>query len=352
MLKQQRVVIENIRPQLEAGSFFIKRVVDDLVQVSADILPDGHDIIQAELLYKHEGDKDFTSERMQKQQNDVFEAVFKVTKQGFYEYKLKGWVDYALNWQHGIEAKLKDGQHVRSELLDGIQYLKFLQKKLGERDKKKIKKWLDTFKDESKYDEAITIATSDSLHEWFLKYPQRLFANTSGTFQAYVDRQKATFSTWYEFFPRSAAPEKGQHGTFKDCEALLPRIVAMGFDVLYFPPVHPIGEVNRKGKNNTVEAKEGDSGVPWAIGSKYGGHTAIHPELGTEKDFKKLVKLAKKEGIEVAMDLAFQAAPDHPFITEHPDWFRKRPDGTIQYAENPPKKYQDIVNFYFETKQY
>ncbi len=135
MLKQQRVVIENIRPQLEAGSFFIKRVVDDHVQVSADILPDGHDIIQAELLYKHEGDKDFTSERMQKQQNDVFEAVFKVTKQGFYEYKLKGWVDYALNWQHGIEAKLKDGQHVRSELLDGIQYLKILQKKLGERDK-------------------------------------------------------------------------------------------------------------------------------------------------------------------------------------------------------------------------
>ncbi|MEL6303387.1 MAG: alpha-1,4-glucan--maltose-1-phosphate maltosyltransferase [Bacteroidota bacterium] len=352
MLKQQRVVIENIRPQLEAGTFAIKRVVQDPVQVSADILPDGHDIIQAELLYKHEKDKDFSAERMQKQQNDVFEAAFKVTKQGFYEYKLSGWVDYALNWQHGIKAKLKDGQHVRSELLDGIQYLKFLQKKLGERDKKKAKKWADTFKDESKYEEATTIATSETLHEWFLKYPQRLLANTSETFQVYVDRQKATFSTWYEFFPRSAAPEKGQHGTFKDCEALLPRIAAMGFDVLYFPPVHPIGEVNRKGKNNTVDAQEGDSGVPWAIGSKHGGHTAIHPELGTEKDFKKLVKLAKKEGIELAMDLAFQAAPDHPFITEHPDWFRKRPDGTIQYAENPPKKYQDIVNFYFETKQY
>ena len=193
---------------------------------------------------------------------------------------------------------------------------------------------------------------SDTLKKLFLKHPQRILANESKELKVYVDRKKANFSTWYEFFPRSSSPKQGQHGTFKDCEKLLPRIAKMGFDTLYFPPIHPIGEVNRKGKNNTVNAKEGDSGVPWGIGSKHGGHKSIHPQLGTEKDFKKLVKKADEMGIEIAMDLAFQAAPDHPYVSEHPEWFRKRPDGTIQYAENPPKKYQDIVNFYFETKDY
>jgi starch synthase (maltosyl-transferring) len=167
-----------------------------------------------------------------------------------------------------------------------------------------------------------------------------------------VDRTKANFSTWYEFFPRSAATEHGKHGTFKDAELLLPKVAAMGFDTVYLPPIHPIGEVNRKGKNNTTTAKEGDSGVPWGIGSRFGGHKAIHPELGTEKDFKDFIAKSGEHGLEVAMDLAFQAAPDHPYITSNPEWFRKRPDGTMQYAENPPKKYQDIVNFYFETAEY
>jgi starch synthase (maltosyl-transferring) len=186
----------------------------------------------------------------------------------------------------------------------------------------------------------------------FIEHPQRLFANSSKTLQVYVDRKKANFSTWYEFFPRSAALEPGKHGTFKDCERLLPRIAGMGFDTLYFPPIHPIGEKNRKGKNNATNARDGDSGVPWAIGSHLGGHKSIHPELGTEADFKDLIQKANGHGIEIALDLAFQAAPDHPYITDHPEWFRKRPDGTMQYAENPPKKYQDIVNFYFETKAY
>ncbi len=352
MWKQERVVIENVRPQLQSGAFFIKRVVGENVVVHADVLGDGHDLIQAELLVRHEKRTKFDEIRMAHLGQDVFKAQFTVQQPGFYEYRIRGWVDHALNWQHGIQAKLDDGQQVGSELLDGVQYLKWLQKKALKKSQAYLKKLITVFKDDNAYDTAISEAVSEKLHQLFLTFPQRNLANESAVLQVYVDRKKANFSTWYEFFPRSSAPEYGQHGTFKDCERLLPRIADMGFDVLYFPPVHPIGEVHRKGKNNTVTAKEGDSGVPWAIGSKHGGHKAIHPELGTEKDFKDLVKKAANMGIEVAMDLAFQAAPDHPYIETHPEWFRKRPDGTIQYAENPPKKYQDIVNFHFETKEF
>ncbi|WP_299528737.1 alpha-1,4-glucan--maltose-1-phosphate maltosyltransferase [Ulvibacterium sp.] len=352
MLRQQRVVIENVSPQIQCGDFFIKRTVGEKITVYADVLPDGHDIIQAEILYKHHNDRKYSEMRMQHQGQDVYFGTFSVQKQGFYDYKVQGWVDHALNWQHGIEAKLKDGQHVKSELLDGVQYLKFLAKKAPAREKPYLQKLKQLFEDDNLYDEAVKEAVSPKLHELFLSYPQRFLANNSKVLQVYVDRKKAAFSTWYEFFPRSSSQTENAHGTFKDCEGLLPRIANMGFDVVYFPPVHPIGEVNRKGKNNTVNAVEGDSGVPWAIGSRLGGHKAIHPELGTEKDFKNLIEKANDHGIEIAMDLAFQAAPDHPYITEHPEWFRKRPDGTIQYAENPPKKYQDIVNFYFESKAY
>lgn len=352
MFRQQRVVIENITPQVQCGTFDIKRVVGETVTVWADILPDGHDIIQAEVQYRHEGEKNFRDIRMDEQGNDVYYATFKVDKQGYYEYRIQAWVDHALNWQHGIEAKLKDGQYVRSELLDGLQYLDHLAASVSQKERDTVATWRQSFEDESQYTEAVKIASSGKLHRLFLKYPQRKLPSISKTLRVYVDRIKARFSTWYEFFPRSAAPEAGKHGTFKDCERMLPRISNMGFDTIYFPPIHPIGEVNRKGKNNATNAGEGDSGVPWAIGSKLGGHKAIHPDLGNEKDFKELIRKAHKLDMEIAMDLAFQAAPDHPYVSEHPEWFRKRPDGTIQYAENPPKKYQDIVNFYFESPAY
>ena len=352
MLKQQRVVIEKVTPQLHCGAFFIKRVIGDAVHVQADVLGDGHDIIQAELLYKHENEKKYRTVRMQHVGNDAFTASFTVEKQGYSNYCIAGWVDHALNWQHGIEAKIKDGQHVKSELLDGVQYLKYAQKKVKEANKDYLKKLIAAFQDEKQYDFAIKESVSEKLHNLFLEYPQRFHANQSDELQVYVDRKRANFSTWYEFFPRSSSPAPGTHGTFKDCERILPRVAEMGFDTIYFPPIHPIGEVNRKGKNNTVDAKQGDSGVPWAIGSRFGGHKSIHPELGTEEDFKKLVKKANALDIEIALDLAFQAAPDHPYITSNPEWFRKRPDGTMQYAENPPKKYQDIVNFHFESAAY
>ena len=352
MLRQQRVVIENVTPQLHGGAFFIKRVVGEMVTVFADVLPDGHDIIQAEIRVKHQSDKKYREIRMLDLGNDVYTGSFLAEKQGYYSYEIRGWVDYALNWQHGIEAKLKDGQHVKSELLDGVQYLEQIAKKASGKEKPYLKELSQLFQDEGAYQDAIAQAVSEKLHHLFLTYPERVLVNTSAALQVYVDRKKAAYSTWYEFFPRSAAEEEGQHGTFNDCITLLPRIAEMGFDTLYFPPVHPIGEVNRKGKNNTTNAEKGDSGVPWGIGSKFGGHKSIHPELGTEKDFEKLIQKAGDLDIEIAMDLAFQAAPDHPYITSNPEWFRKRPDGTMQYAENPPKKYQDIVNFYFETKKY
>ncbi|MGB5553605.1 MAG: alpha-1,4-glucan--maltose-1-phosphate maltosyltransferase, partial [Flavobacteriaceae bacterium] len=352
MLRQQRVVIENISPQLECGTFYIKRVVGEAVSVIADVLGDGHDIIQAEVQFKHESQKTFENARMAHLGNDLHQASFTVAKQGFYEYRIQGWVDQALNWQHGIKAKLKDGQQVKSELLDGVQYLKFLNNVLSGPQKAEMLVWESLFQNETKYNEAVKVAVSDKLQRLFFEHPKRFLANTCKTLSVYVDRKKANFSTWYEFFPRSASDQIGQHGTFKDCERLLPRISKMGFDTLYFPPIHPIGEKNRKGKNNATNAEPGDSGVPWAIGSKLGGHKSIHPELGTENDFKTLINKAKQLDIEIAMDIAFQAAPDHPYITEHPEWFRKRPDGTIQYAENPPKKYQDIVNFYFDSEKY
>ncbi|NNK12554.1 MAG: alpha-1,4-glucan--maltose-1-phosphate maltosyltransferase, partial [Flavobacteriaceae bacterium] len=231
-------------------------------------------------------------------------------------------------------------------------YLKALQKKVKGKEKDYISDLIAAFQDMEKYDAAAKEAISKKLHEMFVKYPLKNLVNSSAVLKVYVDRKKANFSTWYEFFPRSSALEEGKHGTFKDAQRLLPKISAMGFDTVYLPPIHPIGEVNRKGKNNTTNAEEGDSGVPWGIGSKHGGHKSIHPELGSEKDFKDFVKKASEFDLEVALDLAFQAAPDHPYITSNPEWFRKRPDGTMQYAENPPKKYQDIVNFYFETKEY
>lgn len=351
-MKQERVIIENISPQLECGTYFIKRIVGEKIEVFADVIGDGHDVVQADVSFKHENEKSFSTVRMEHLGNDVHRAIFTVIKQGFYDYKVEAWVDNPLNWQHGIEAKLRDQQTVTSELLDGVQYLKSLLKNVPSKDKEYIEQLIKAFQDGNSYDLAVKEAVSGKLHGLFVTYPLRTLVNTSSILKVYVDREKARFSTWYEFFPRSTASAEGSHGTFKDAERLLPKIANMGFDTVYLPPIHPIGEVNRKGKNNATAAQEGDSGVPWGIGSRHGGHKSIHPELGTEADFKRFIKKASEYQLEVAMDLAFQAAPDHPYISTNPEWFRKRPDGTMQYAENPPKKYQDIVNFYFESKAY
>lgn len=352
MQNQTRIVIENLSPQIDCGAYYIKRVVGQSVTVTADVFSDGHDIIECCVKFKHEADKNWQEVRMVPKENEQWTATFKVEKQGLYSYFVEGWVDYALNWQHGTERKINDNQYVKSELLEGAEYVKSVLKFASESEKEYLEKLAVYFTNEFEYDIAIKEAMSAELHQIFKKYPIRFLENQSKELQVYVDRKKALFSTWYEFFPRSASAEEGKHGTFKDCERLLPRVASMGFDTLYFPPIHPIGEVNRKGKNNATNAELGDVGSPWGIGSQYGGHKSTHPELGSIEDFKSLVKKAKALGIEVAMDYALQAAPDHPYVKDFPQWFKWRPDGTVQYAENPPKKYQDIQPIYFESSDW
>lgn len=352
MQNQTRIIIENVAPQLDGGAFAIKRIVGQKVRVTASVFSDGHDVIQCGVKFKHQSDKKWREIRMIPADNDDWYCEFKVEKQGMYTYFVEGWVDYALNWQHGTERKIFDNQHVKSELLEGAEYVKETQKLATKEEKKYLDTVVKLFTTESDYDKGVQEAISFELTQIFKKYPSRFLANQSHQLQVYVDREKALFSTWYEFFPRSASQEEGKHGTFKDCETLLPRVAAMGFDTLYFPPIHPIGEINRKGKNNATSAEPGDVGSPWGIGSQYGGHKATHPELGTIEDFKALVKTAKDLGIEVAMDYALQAAPDHPYVKQFPQWFKWRPDGTVQYAENPPKKYQDILPIYFESSDW
>jgi len=251
MQNQKRVVIDAVSPKINDGEFYIKRVVNQIVTVNADVLGDGHDIIAASVLYKSEKDKKWSEVRMQPINNDEWTASFVVKKQGFYEYKVEGWVDYALNWQHGITRKIEDFQKVQSELLEGIEYLNAIVDNVSEAEKTYVVKLMQLFSDEQLYKEAIIEAQSRKLHSIFSKYPKKKLANSSKTYQVYVDRLKAQFSTWYEFFPRSASEKEGDHGTFKDCEKLLPRVAEMGFDTLYFPPIHPIGEVNRTDRKST-----------------------------------------------------------------------------------------------------
>jgi starch synthase (maltosyl-transferring) len=349
MQNQTRIIIENVLPQLDGGTFFIKRIVGQTVNVTANVFGDGHDVIACCVKFKHEVAKKWEEVRLISTGNDEWTASFIVAKQGYYAYFVEGWVDYALNWQHGTERKIQDNQYVKSELLEGAEYCQAILNEVDKDEKVYLLAAIKAFQDEKLYDTAAQIALSPELHHIFKKYPTRTLANASAELNIYVDRKKALFSTWYEFFPRSASPDKDKHGTFKDCENLLPRVAAMGFDTLYFPPIHPIGEVNRKGKNNATNAQVGDVGSPWGIGSQHGGHKATHPTLGTIDEFKSLVKKAKALGIEVAMDYALQAAPDHPYVENFPQWFKWRPDGTVQYAENPPKKYQDIQPIYFES---
>lgn len=350
-MEKRRLVIENIKPLVNQGEFPIKRVVDEYVHCTADALADGHDVLQVEVVHTTPHQDQVHHYRMQAQENDRFSVYFQVFEQGYHNYFLQAWVDHPLTWHKGITAKINNQILVKSELLEGVEHIKTLKENIEDaHDLAFLDYLIDIFPKENHYLEACNEAKSERLYHLFYHFPTRINATQSPTFEIDVDRKKARFSTWYEFFPRSAAQNEDRHGNFKDCEKILPRIAEMGFDTLYFPPIHPIGEVNRKGKNNTTVAQSGDTGVPWAIGSKHGGHKSIHPELGSEDDFIHLLHEAEKHGIEIAMDIAFQAAPDHPYLKNHPEWFKFRPDGSIQYAENPPKKYQDIVNFNFECE--
>lgn len=350
---RNRTIIENVQPEINNGQYHIKRVPGEKVTVTADIFGDGHDHLRASLHYRHKDQKRWNEIFMEEVENDQWSASFKVEKKGFYFYKLEAWMDHLLHWYKGFKKKEEAGQDMKVELQIGAKLLRQAAEQYPKTKAGQLEKIAAQLEDDNAYLEAVQLVLSADFKQVMSSTPLKQFSTEyENGLSVRVGWEKELFSAWYELFPRSTSQEAGQHGTFKDVERLLPRVQEMGFDVLYLPPIHPIGKVNRKGKNNAANAKEGEPGSPWAIGSDEGGHKAIHPQLGTLKDYKSLIKKAKKQGIDIAFDLAFQCAPDHPYIKEHPDWFLWRPDGTIAYAENPPKKYQDIVPINFETNDW
>jgi len=350
---RKRVVIENLRPEIDGGRYPIKRVVGEKVVVMADIFSDGHDSISARLLYRRHEKREWEEVPMRFLENDRWRGEFIVKEVGVYSYTVEGWVDHFKTWRRDLQKKFDAGQDVNVELLVGMEYVKEVSKKVPKEEQDKFHKVIESLKRGGDQKEAVALALSEEITEFMNRYPDKKFAATyEKELAIVVDRERALFSSWYELFPRSCYSEPGRHGTFKDCERILPEIGKMGFDILYFPPIHPIGKTNRKGKNNVLKVGSEDVGSPWAIGSKEGGHKSVHPQLGTLEDFERLVHKAKDHGLEIAMDLAFQCSPDHPYVREHPEWFKWRPDGTVQFAENPPKKYEDIIPLNFETEKW
>jgi starch synthase (maltosyl-transferring) len=344
---QSRVVIENVQPQVDGGLYPAKRTIGEYVTVTADIFGDGHDHIRGQLLYKKQGAGAWTILELKATYNDSWYASFPVTERGNYVFTVRAWIDHLETWYDGFKKKAAAKVDVKVELMEGAIMLK----KLSASDPS-LQQVAATLEDTSRHTQAIAYVLSPEFYDIVHNHPLIEFeTDYSKELTVYVEHKKANYSSWYELFPRSASLE-GKHGTFKDVVKLLPRVAAMGFDILYLPPIHPIGKINRKGKNNNVRSLAGEPGSPWAIGSDEGGHKSVHAELGTLDDYKKLIAEAKKLGIDIAMDVAFQCAPDHPYVKEHPNWFKQRPDGTIQYAENPPKKYQDIYPFNFESEDW
>jgi starch synthase (maltosyl-transferring) len=350
---RRRVVIEGIQPAINAGRFPIKRTVGEQVVVEADIFTDGHDLLSAVLCYRCAHDMVWTEVAMAPLGNDRWQGCFRVSQLGRYSYSMQAWVDHFATWYEALRKRVEAGQEVQVELLIGAELIAATSQRALGTDATALQERAHQLRmplESGSLTQARLVLEDETLRRLMALYPDRRFATTSpGELTVVVDRDKARFSTWYEMFPRSCAAVPGQHGTFKDCEARLPYLARMGFDVLYLPPIHPIGQVHRKGKNNATMATPDDPGSPWAIGSAAGGHMAIHPQLGTLDDFRSLIAKAQEYGIEIALDIAFQCAPDHPYVQEHPEWFRWRPDGTVQYAENPPKKYEDIYPFDFDT---
>ena len=350
----RRVAIEAVLPQIDCGRFAIKRTVGDEVQVSADIHADGQDAVAALLMFRRQGDSEWSEAPMRLLDNDRWLGVFTVGALGRYEYTVEAWIDRFSSWRQDLSKKVGAGQDVSLELIEGAEIvMATLERHPDSAEREEVLSAVSTLGNTGDAGRAVAAALNESLAAFMTAHPDRRQATRfDRILPVSVDRERARFGAWYEMFPRSAGPDPSRSATFAEAAAMLPYVASMGFDVLYLPPVHPIGRSFRKGPNNALDARPGDPGSPWAIGSEEGGHTAIEPGLGTIGDFDAFVAAAAKQGLEVALDIAFQASPDHPYVREHPEWFRRRPDGTIKYAENPPKKYQDIYPFNFESEDW
>ncbi|MBI4194303.1 MAG: alpha-1,4-glucan--maltose-1-phosphate maltosyltransferase [Betaproteobacteria bacterium] len=344
-----RAVIDAVYPAVDGGRFAVKRVCGERMVVEADCFTDGHDALRVMLRWRGERESAWRETEMAHLGNDRWRGEFVTGDPGRYRYSVTAWVDHFLSWRREFMRR-EDAEDIRTAALVGAGLLGETAARAKGADRKRLSERANHLKAESDVAKLRTAALDEELAAVAARYPDRGLAAVWPTdMPLTVERERARFSSWYELFPRSTSPEAGRHGTFRDCEARLPYVAELGFDVLYLSPIHPIGREKRKGRNNALAAGPDDVGSPWAIGAAEGGHKAVHPALGTMEDFRRLVAKAREHGIEIALDIAYQCAPDHPYVTEHPQWFRWRPDGSVQYAENPPKKYEDIFPFNFET---
>ena len=392
---EKRTIVEHLRPSIDSGRFPIKRTPGETVKVTADIFADGHDVIAAVLRDRRVSgfgvrDSGFDGHHTSANPNpkasneidqipnpesqtptghtswreapmvlvtpgiDEWAGQFEVGAVGWHEYSVVAWADRFLTWRRDVGIKAAAGQDVSLELLEGSLLVRDAAGRAAGRhgDADWLLERADMLSDAMPIAGRVQAALDETLASLMFRYADRSRATTSTALRVRVDRERARFGSWYEMFPRSAGPDPNRSGTFREAAQELPRIADLGFDVVYLPPIHPIGQSFRKGRNNALVAGPDDPGSPWAIGSRAGGHTAIEPGLGTFEDFEWFRSEAERLGLEVALDLAWQCSPDHPWVAEHPEWFRHRPDGSIKYAENPPKKYQDIYPFDFESEDW
>ena len=345
---KRTVVIEAIAPAVDGGRYPVKREVGAVFEVSADIFKEGHDVLVAFLLYRRADERAWRETPMRFVDNDRWAGAFTLAENARWVYTIEALADPFRSWLADLATRVEAGQDVASELAEGVALLRDAARRARAGDHRDaLAAYARRIEQAPSKAEAVEIARDVRLAHFMDAHLDRGAATRAAReFEVVADRERARFAAWYEFFPRSSGAE-GRHGTFKDAEAQLDRAAAMGFDVVYLPPIHPVGRAHRKGRNNALAAQPGEPGSPWAIGGLEGGHTAIHPDLGTLDDFDHFAKEAERRGLEVALDFAIQASPDHPWVREHPEWFFHRPDGTIKYAENPPKKYQDVYPMNF-----
>ncbi len=352
--KGSYIIIQNVQPLVDAGRYPVKREEGDTFHVTAEIFREGHDALGADLLWRKEGARKWTRVPMTQTNAglDLWDASFQPEQIGMHEYMIEAYTGHYASWLHDTRAKYEAGQTLESEVIEGIHLLEATAKRAPGAEAEQINKWVEELSALKHSREQAAVMFSEPIVKTACAYPLRKGVETgaSAVFHLYVDREKARFAAWYEVFPRSTGTDPSNSATWADVENFLPYVKDLGFDVLYFPPIHPIGKSFKKGRNNSLIATEEDPGCPYAIGNEFGGHFAVCERLGTMAEFEQMVKKAQEMNIDIAIDFAINCSYDHPYLKEHPDWFFRRPDGTIKYAENPPKKYEDIYPLNFDCK--
>ncbi len=338
---KRTVIIENVSPAVDGGRYPLKREVGAVLEVTADIFKEGHDVLAAFLLYRRLDERAWHEVPMRHVDNDRWAGAFTLAENARYLYTLEALAEPFQSWLADLGKRVDAGQDVASELTEGAELVRAAARRVRGEQRAALEAYAHRLEQTAPAEAVAVARDAELLHLMDAALDRTAATRATREFEVVADRERARFAAWYEFFPRSCGAG-GRHGTFKDAEAQLERAAAMNFDVVYLPPIHPVGGSHRKGRNNSLTARPGEPGSPWAIGGPEGGHDAVHPELGTLDDFDRFVEAARRRGLEVALDFAIQASPDHPWVREHPEWFFHRPDGTIKYAENPPKKYQDV----------